>query len=152
MQKKEAILTGSVVVIAAYTLILTLVGQAFPALQSTRTLSSTGTIQSIGVGVYSDASCTTALTSIPWGSLEPGSSQTYVCYIKSEGSGPSTLSMYTDNWNPLIASTYINLDWNYGGQTLNPGDVIQVMFTLTVSANIQGVTSFSFDITIVGSS
>ena len=151
MQKKEAILTGSIVIIAIYTLVLTLVGQAFPAIQSTKTLSSSGTIQTIGVGVYLDDDCTTSVTSIPWGSLEPGQSQTFPCYIRSEGSGPSTLSMYTSNWSPLEASDYINLNWNYGGQTLNPGDVIQVTFTLSVSSSIQGITNFSFDITIVGS-
>ena len=152
MQKKEALLTGSVVIIAAYTLIITLVGQAFPALQTTRTLSSSGTIQTIGVGVYSDASCTTPVTSIPWGTLEPGSSQNFVCYIRNEGTGPSTLSMYTSDWNPSAASDYLELSWNYGGQTLAPDDVIQVTFTLTVSASIQGITTFSFDITIIGSS
>ncbi len=151
MQKKEAILTGSIVIIAAYTLVITLVGQAFPALQTTKTLSSSGTIQTIGVGVYSNAACTTPVTSIPWGTLEPGSSQNFVCYIRCEGTGPSTLSMYTSNWNPSAASGYLELSWDYGGQTLNPDDVIQVTFTLIVSASIEGITTFSFDITIVGS-
>ena len=151
MHKKEAILTGSVVIIAAYTLVLTLVGQAFPTLQSTKTLSSSGTITTVGVGVYLDQSCTQAVTSIPWGTIAPGASQNFECYLRAEGTGPSTLSMYTENWNPSAALDYMTLNWDYGGQTLNPGDVIQVTLTLTVSASIQGVTSFSFDITIVGS-
>jgi hypothetical protein len=152
MQKKEAILTGSVVIIAAYTLVITLVSQAYPALQMTKTLSSSGTITTVGVGVYLDASCQTPVTSIPWGLLEPGSSQNFACYIRNEGTSASTLSMYTSNWNPSTASDYIELNWNYDGQTLDPDEVIQVTFTLTVSSSIQGITTFSFDITIVGSS
>ena len=151
MQKKEAILTGAIITIAVYTLAVSLLSQAFPATQTTKTLSSSGTIMTVGVGVYSNSQCTTAVTSIPWGTLEPGSSQTYVCYIRNEGTGPSTLSMYTTNWNPSEAIDYINLNWNYGGQILNQGQVIQVTFTLTVSASIEGITTFSFDITIVGS-
>ena len=151
MRKKETILTGAIVIIAIYAITISLATQVFPAVQSTKTLSSTGTIQTIGVGIYSDALCTNPVTAIPWGTLEPGSSQNFVCFIRSEGTGPSTLSMYTSNWNPSVASDYIDLSWDYGGQTLDPGDVIQVTFTLTVSASIEGVTSFSFDITIVGS-
>jgi hypothetical protein len=151
MQKKEAILTGSVVIIAAYTLILTLVGQAFPTIQTTKTLSSSGTITTIGVGVYLDQSCTQAVTSIPWGTIAPDSSQNFACYIRAEGTSPSTLSMYTSNWDPSAASQYIELNWDYSGATLDPGDVIAVTFTLSVSESIEGVTTFSFDITIVGS-
>jgi hypothetical protein len=152
MQKKEAILTTAIIVIAIYTVSVSLVSQAFPAMQTTKTLSSSGTIQTIGVGVYTDSSCTHAVTSIPWGTLEPGASQTFTCYIRNEGNGPSTFSLDTDNWSPAAASSYLGLGWNYGGQTLNAGQGVTVTLTLTVSASIQGITTFSFDIIIVGSS
>ncbi len=151
MQKKEAILTGAIVIIAIYTLTISLATQVFPALQTTRTLSSSGTIQTVGVGVYANSACTNPISAIPWGNLQPGSSQNFVCWIRNEGSSPSTLSLSTSNWNPSAAANYLTLSWNYGGQTLNPGAVVQVTFTLSVSADIQGITSFGFDITIVGS-
>jgi hypothetical protein len=153
MQKKEAILTGAIIIIAIYTLSVSLVMQAYPATQSTKTLSSSGSIlTTVGVGVYSDPYCTNAVTSISWGELEPGSSQNYQVYIKNEGTGASILSMQTSNWNPTGASSYIGLVWNYDGSLLNQGDVNPVTFTLTVSASIESITNFSFDITIVGSS
>jgi hypothetical protein len=153
MQRKETIITIAIITLMTYTLALSLVGQAFPAQQTTKTLSSTGTIQTTaGVGVYSDSQCNTPLTGIPWGILEPGANQNFVCYIKNEGNIPSTLSMYTANWNPSAAPNYITLSWDYNGQAVNPGDVIQVTFTLDVDVSISGIASFSFDITIVGSS
>jgi hypothetical protein len=60
--------------------------------------------------------------------------------------------MYTSNWSPSGADNYLDFDWNYGGQSINPNNAIQVTFTLTVSASIEGITTFGFDITIVGTS
>ena len=152
MVSKESIITGAILILITYTLGLSLVSQAFPAAQTSKTLSSTGTIQTIGVGVYTDFQCNTPLSSIPWGTLEPGESQSVICYIKNEGASPSTLSMYASNWSPTSAENYLTLSWNYGGQPINLGDSVQVTFTLTVSPDIEGITNFSFDITIVGSS
>lgn len=151
MKSKEAIVTGAMIILVTYTLALSLVGQAFPSQQTSKTLSSTGTIQTVGVGVYTTYQSSTPLTAIPWGTLDPGASQNFVCYIRNEGSTASTLSMYTSNWNPSAASDYITLSWDYNNQPINPDDVIEVTFTLTVDANIEGITSFSFAITIVGS-
>ena len=150
MASKESVIIGAMLILVTYTLGLSLVGQAFPATQTSKTLSSTGTIETIGVGVYTDFQCNTPLSSIPWGTLEPGESQSVICYIKNEGDLPSTLSMYTSNWSPSTAEEYLTLSWNYSGQSINSGDAIQVTFTLTVDASIEGITSFSFDITIVG--
>jgi hypothetical protein len=59
--------------------------------------------------------------------------------------------MNATNWNPLNASDYISLSWDYGGQLVNTGELIPVIFTLSISDSVEGITSFSFDITIVGS-
>jgi len=152
MVSKESIITGAMLILITYTLGLSLVSQAFPAAQTSKTLSSTGTIETIGVGVYTDVQCSSPLTSIAWGTLEPEESQAVICYIKNEGDSPSTLSMYTSNWNPSSAEDYLTLSWNYNGQPINADASVQVTFTLSVDASIEGITSFSFDITIVGSS
>ena len=156
MVSKESIITGAMLILITYTLGLSLVSQAFPAAQTSKTLSSTGSIQiqtTVGIGVYSDSQCNNALSSMSWGTLEPGGSQNVVCYIKNEGSSPSTLSMYPSGWDPesLATSNYLVLSWNYDGHSINPDDSVQVTFTLTVDAGITGITTFSFDITIVGS-
>jgi len=149
---KESIITGAMIILITYTLGLSLVSQAFPATQTSKTLSSTGTIETIGVGVYTTAQCSTPVTSIPWGTLEPGASQDFECYIRNEGNSPTTLSLQTTNWSPLLAATYLDLDWDYDNQPIDSGASIPVTFTLTVDASIEGITSFSFDITIVGTS
>jgi len=157
MVSKESIITGAMLILITYTLGLSLVSQAFPAAQTSKTLSSTGSIQiqtTVGIGVYSDSECTIPRTAMAWGTLVPGGSQNVVCYIKNEGSAASTLSMYASSWDPesLATSNYLVLSWDYDGQSISPDGSIPVTFTLTVDADITGITTFSFDITIVGSS
>ena len=155
--KKESAITGAMLILITYTLGLSLVSQAFTADQTSKTLSSSGSMQiqtTAGIGVYSDAQCNNPLTSLSWGTLEPGGSQNIGCYIKNEGSLASTLSMYASNWDPesLATSNYLVLSWDYDGHSINSDDSVQVTFTLTVDASIEGITNFSFDITIVGTS
>jgi len=155
MISKESIITGAMLILITYTLSLSLVSQAFPAAQTSKTLSSAGSIQiqtTAGIGVYSDSQCTTPLTSMAWGTLQPGGSQNVDCYIKNEGSASINLSMYASNWNPASAENYLTLNWNYDSNPISPDAVVQITFTLTVSSDITGITSFSFDITIVGTS
>lgn len=154
MKSKEFIITSAMLVLITYTLALSLVSQAFPAGQTSRTLSSTGSIQiqtSSGITVYSDSQCTTQLTAITWGTLTPGASQNVVCYIKNEGSTPTTLSLQTSNWSPTTAQTYLGLVWNYNNQPIAASSSVAVTLTLTVSSSISGITNFGFDITITGS-
>jgi len=121
------------------------------ALEQSVTVGSSGTVKAVGVGVYWDSGCTNRVTSINWGTVEPGTNVNSTVYIRNQGNSLATLSMQTENWNPTNASNYLSLSWNYGGQTLAVDEVIQVTFTLTVSSGIQGITSFTFDIVIVGS-
>ncbi len=155
MKNKEYIITGAMLLLITYTLGLSLVSQVYPAGQTTRTLSSTGSIQiqaTAGIGIYQDISCTSALTSIPWGTLQAGENKTYTCYIRNEGSTPTTLSMVASNWSPATAPNYMTLSWNYDQQAINPNAVKTVTLTLSVSPSITGITNFSLSITIVGSS
>ena len=154
MISKESIITGAMLILVTYTLGLSLVSQAFPAGQTSTTFSSTGAIQiqaTAGIGVYSNIGGTDPLTSVSWGTLQPGGSQILTVYIKNEGSAATTLSLETSNWSPTDAETYLGFSWNYNGDPINPDAVVQITLTLTVAANIEGVTTFSFDITIVGS-
>ena len=153
MRSKEYMITFTMLLLVTYTLSLSLVSQAFPAVQTTQTLSSVGTIQTApGIGVYSNVQCTTKLTSVSWGTLQPGGIQSIICYIKNEGGSPITLSLQTSNWNPASATNYLTLSWNYNGQPIAANAVVQITLTLSVASNIQGITTFGFDITIVGSS
>ena len=151
MKSREFMIAGATLTLVAYVLALSLVGQVLSVVQPGRTVSNAGTVEAVGVGVYQDNECTTVLSSVDWGVLEPGSTENVTCYIRNEGNLISTLSMYASNWSPSNASDCMSLSWDYGGQSIDVDEVVQVTFTLSVDASIEGITSFSFDITIVGS-
>ena len=110
-----------------------------------------GKVKTVGVAIYSDSSISDPLYSVDWGNLESGAEKSIECYIHNTGDFASLLTLETDNWSPAEATNYITLTWDYDGQTLNVDEVIQVTLTLTISENIEGIKSFFFDITIVGS-
>ena len=135
---------GTVVVIAVMGLMVSALG----ALVATRTVSNSGSVTAVGVGLYSDSACTTALSAISWGTLNPGDVKTYTIYVKNTGTVPVTLNMTVGNWNPTSASSYITLTWNQEKYVLPAGQVVTAVLTLSVSSSVSGVTSFSFNITI----
>jgi hypothetical protein len=152
MKSKEFVVAGATLTLVAYVLALSLTGQVLSVVQPSRTVSNAGTVNTFGVGVYQESECINALDSIDWGTLEPGSSKNVACYIRNELSSVSTLSMSTSSWEPPNASDYMSLSWDYGGQSIDVDDVVQVTFTLSVDASIEGITNFSFDITIAANS
>ena len=135
-------------------LLLFLIGMTLPnllaAIQTNTSIRTTGTIKAVGISVYSDSACTTSLTSIDWGVLEGGSVVTRTIYVKNTGNSALTLSLSASNWSPSGASSYIQLSSNYSGQALSSGQSLGVTLTLTVSTSITGITSFSFDIVVIG--
>jgi hypothetical protein len=142
----QKITLGSILAIAILGMMVAVEG----ALVATHTISNVGSLKAAGVGVYWDGSCTSAVSSIDWGVLDPGSNKQVKIYIKNEGNTPLKLSMTVSNWNPSSASKYVTLSWNLEGYVLNSGSVVSAVLTLSVSSSISGITSFSFDITISG--
>ena len=142
----QKVTIGTVVVIAVMGLMVSALG----ALVAIRTVSNSGSVTAVGVGLYSDIGCTTALSAISWGTLNPGDVKTYTVYVRNEGTVSVKLSMTVGNWNPLSASGYITLTWNKQNTVLSAGSVATSVLTLSVSSSVSGVTSFSFDITIMG--
>jgi len=71
-----------------------------------------------------------------------------IVYVKNEGNVAASITLATENWNPLNASDYLVLSWNYDGRQLNTREEAQVTLTLTVSSSVQGIEDFSFDIII----
>jgi archaellum component FlaG (FlaF/FlaG flagellin family) len=101
-------------------------------------------------GIYSNPTCTSAVSSISWGQLAPGAVQTLTFYIRNEGTSSITLSKSLANWNPSTLSSYLTLTWNYTSQVLNPSSVLCVKLSLAVAANTPSTTSFSFNTIISG--
>jgi hypothetical protein len=148
LEKKESLVIGAASALVIYTLALVTLGPIVSSALTNTTISNSGSVGAVGVGVYWDQACTNSVTSIDWGVVEPGTNVDKTVYIKNEDNSAVTLSLTTSNWNPPNASNYMTLSWSYEGQSVSAADVIQVVLTLSVSANISGITSFSFDITV----
>jgi len=142
----QKVTIGTVLAVAVMGMFVSALG----VLVATRTISNTGNLSAVGVGVYWDSSCNNDVVSIDWGALEPGATVGKTIYIKNEGSVAVLLGMTTDNWNPASASSYISLSWNRENYELSPGSVIQAVLTLSVSSSVSEITNFSFDIVITG--
>lgn len=151
LKRNESTVVIAALALLMYTLALSIVSQVASPIVTDKTVSNVGSVKAIGVGVYWDENCTSEVSFIDWGMLEPGSGENVTVYIRNEGNSVASLSMDTSNWIPSNASDYITLSWDYGGVSISPGEVVQVTFTLSVSASIEGVTSFSFDIVVMGS-
>ena len=142
---KTSKLTAIALTIAA----LSLVATTLAAITVSQNVSSSGTIvTSPNIGVFSDSSCTTNITTLNWGSIAAGGTATQTVYIKNIGTGSMTLNLATSNWSPAGANTYITLTWNQQGTTLTVGQSVAATLTLSVSASITGITTFSNTITI----
>ena len=119
-------------------------------LVSSKSVSSTGVVASVGLGVYSDSYCTQSLTSIDWGSAIPGNALTRLIYVKNQGSLQVTLSLSTANWNPATANGPLTLTWNRETTSLAAGGVVAATLTLSVLSSINGISTFGMDIVLTG--
>jgi hypothetical protein len=151
MKKSDSILIIATIGLLAYVLFLSLLGPAMSSAQMSKTIGNAGSVTAVGVGVYWNSDGTNPVSSFSWGMIDPGTNESITCYIKNEGNSAVTLSMSTSSWNPSNATQYMTLSWNLGGATLTPGQIKAATFTLAVSASVHGITSFSFNIIIVGS-
>ena len=120
-------------------------------LNFSRSINTSGNVQTVGVEVYSDSACTQLLGNFDWGVVPAGGSVSKTIYVKNTGNSVVTLSISTTNWNPTSASSYITVSWNKGGSTLNPGSSTSAILTLSISSSITGITSFSVTVNIIGS-
>jgi len=126
--------------------------QVMSAIQISNTISTVGNLKlSVGIGVYKDDSYTNGLSTIDWGTLEPGATQNYWTHTLNEGGSALTLSMSTDNWSPSTASDHLTSTWSFNnGQKIDLDEFVEVTLTLTVGEGITGITSFKFDLIAEG--
>ena len=137
-----------VMLIGVTGLFLTLLASG--VLISTKTVTSSGTVVSVNVSVYSDSACQQPVMSLNWGSISPGNSATLPIYVKNTGTIQITLSMTKANWNPAGTNGQLTVTWNREGATLSPNQVAAATLTLSASSSINGITTFSFDVIIAG--
>ncbi|MCW4016272.1 MAG: hypothetical protein NWF06_07875 [Candidatus Bathyarchaeota archaeon] len=150
----------TILMILTVTILSILLTSAFSALLnnlSNLSISSLGTITTVGVEAYWDPECENKTEAINWGTICPGSSNSFILYIKSFSNVKTTLDLLISNFEPLELSEYMTLSWDYNEIQLDPGQVIQVTLFLSTSADSSlvyylinsNVNSFSIVIHIV---
>ncbi len=120
-------------------------------LTTSQNLPTLGTIATVNVGAYTNSACTTNCTSISWPAVAPGNSTSVTIYIKNYGTVPLTLNMTSSSWTPSNANSFITLTWDQENTTLAANNSTEATLTITVSSSITGITTFSFNIAIIGS-
>lgn len=123
----------------------------YGVMQWRATIRSTAQLKLLGVGVYKDVNFSVPITDIDFGILEPGQNKSISAYIKNESNVPITLTMFTQDWTPANASSFISLSWNCEGSHLDVDNSLLATFVLSLSPATTGFRSFSFTIVIVGS-
>ena len=144
---------GTLIALAATGLFLTILTSSTiisGVIISSQAISSGGTITSMNVEIFNNNDCTQLCNNINWGTLTPGDSITQTIYIKNSGNKPITVFMTTENWSPINASTYLNLNWDKENTNLNAGQITLASLTLTSELDINSLTDFDFDIIITG--
>jgi len=116
----------------------------------TQRVHNVAKVKVVGVGIYKDINFTVSVTQINWGILEPGQSANFSAYIVNESNVPLTLTMRTENWDPLNASSFMTLTWDYNETEIGVGGSVPATLTLQVAQTVSGIETFSFDIVIVG--
>ena len=116
----------------------------------TWSLPSGGRVKTVGVGIYWDVGCEDAVSFLDWGVVEPGSSVNVSVYIRNEGNADMVLYLNVSNWRPPEAGEYMTVDWDYDGRAISPGEVVEVVMILTVSEDVGDISSYNFDIKIIG--
>jgi len=120
-------------------LVLIVLATCVAALLTSETrIPSVGTIKTVGVEAFWDVNCTSRVTEIDWGLVEPCQHVNATIYLKNERNAPITLLLDTENWSPAKASDYIALSWDYTNQTVDPRAVVKINLTVAVSPGVTG--------------
>jgi hypothetical protein len=145
MENRKTVLLAAFVIAVAL-----MMASVLAVLQSSRTISSHGTIRGVNVNIYQDSGCSQLLSTVDWGTIDNGSQTVKTVYVKNEGTSSMTLSISNNTWVPLDATSYLTLTWNRDGYVLGNGTSVDANLTLTVSPTFTNGTDFSFNIVIIG--
>jgi hypothetical protein len=139
-----------IAIIALAIAAITLTATTAAVLTANQSVPLNGTINAVNLGIYSDSNCTQTLSTLNFGTLNPGGTTTQTIYVKNTGNVAENLTMSTANWNPTNASTLLTLSWNRNYYILPTAQSIQATLTLTAAANTGSLTTFSCDVTLTG--
>lgn len=128
--------------------LVTCLVSAYIILTLTVRIPSVGRIKAIGVEVFWDSNATQTVEYVDWGTIAPGDLVGVTLYFRNTKNTNFTMILNSSAWEPINASQYLTLDWNYTGQIIQPEQTVPVQLTLYASLQIKDITVFSFDINI----
>lgn len=138
------------IVVALVTTSLLLTATTVGLLSVTQEVPFEGTITTLNVGVFLDQECTQNLTSISWGGIYVGESETKKIYVKNTGNAILELSMSITEWEPEFSNGPISMSWNKENYLLEPEEIIEATLTLTILENTEGISDFGYKMLITG--
>ena len=103
-----------------------------------------------GISVYWDKNCTKPVSLINWGNVSVGQVKEVTVFVRNEGNATTVLVETVTNWNPTGASRYLSFSWYCQNEKIEVGKTINVTQRLSVSSSVQGISQFSFAITVEG--
>jgi hypothetical protein len=106
---------------------------------------------SIEIDIYSDPECRNVISNVEWGEIESGGSSDVQVYVKNNGDVSVIISFDTENWSSSTAESNMVLSWDYDGVQIQPREIRAVTLTLRVDSNCPELSSFGFNIVIIGS-
>lgn len=105
----------------------------------------------VEIDVYTDQGCTQVMSVVDWGEITAGGSSYATVFVRNNGQTDVVISLETENWTSQTAYNYMSVSWDYGGSVISPGGVVEVRLELSVDSDCPALTSFGFDIVIIGS-
>jgi hypothetical protein len=99
------------------------------------------------LGVYWDANCSTAVTSIDWGSLVPGQVSSVAFYVRNEGANAWVLVASIVGWQGDNTSNC--LSFSCESPTIMPSQAVRVVSSVSAFPNASAV-SFGFGMLLAG--
>jgi hypothetical protein len=116
-------------------------------------IQSSGTIYTKGIGcaVFGDASATEPITYINWGNLPSDSSTTITVYVVNTGNAPCNYTVASSSFNPANAENVLTLTSDVSRLNAPPNSITPIALTQVIAADTQGITSYSYTITITAS-
>jgi hypothetical protein len=139
-----------VAALAVAVLVVTASWVVVEAVSNRKGVSNQRELKGVYLGLYWDNACANATVAVDWGPFSPGASNSVTLFVRNEGDSAVKLNLTTVNWDPADASELITLTWNREGQVIEPQTVAAATLSLSVSANISGITDFSFDTIVTG--
>lgn len=73
-----------------------------------------------------------------WGVVKPGATKNITVYIRNEKNSRITIILNTTDWDPLNASNYIDLSWDYMGEIIDVYGSIKVTLILSIAPTLRG--------------